>query len=724
MSQTRLLATSMFVDIVGYTDMMQRDESAALTSLDKFKSNLEQEIPKFNGEIIQYFGDGCLAIFYSALEAVSCARQLQKQWQDQNLPVRVGLHLGDLVKKEDNVYGDSVNIASRIESMGIPGSILLSDSIRNSVKNQPDLNFQLLGSFEFKNVVEPIKVYGLHADDLTLPDAAKVTGKFTSKKTKSSSLKKWLVPILLVIGLLAVGYYGLISNSPPESEIDSSIAVLPFTNLSEDVDQDYLSAGFTSEINHQLSKIESLAVISQTITQQLVGQNKSFSEIAKELDVNYILEGTIQKAGERTRLITNLTRMKDNKLIWSEEFDLNEMNLIEAQIQVSTGIAEKLPLNISDRNFSALQKTPTSSPLAYEFYLKALDSFDDWLASLRQNETTIRYLEKAISLDANFAQAYAKLAQVYHNASTLVGADFEQLSTQSLHYANKAIQLDSLLPDPYIVIGRYENYKNMGSGLKLFSKANELDPKAGLFELYEYYRGEGEIISAFEYAILKIQRDPKSPYGYIGVAETHSQINNYDRSIEILEHLIGEGFKSDYIVANLINNYYNVGKFDNAITLINKYVIPRDSLGGLNRMGITNLFSRNWEEAEGYYLRLNNKDMDLALIHLNTGREKSANALFQAAIDRRLAIETKGTWQFRDLSRIYAAMGEFETCYEYLDILDERGDLHYSWIHADPFFDRIRNKKRFQEFCDRITEKKEMFRRQIQNLEKDLNLDI
>jgi|GEM_PF-1422066 len=727
MSQTRLLATSMFADIVGYTDLMQRDEASALEKLDQFKSSLEREVSAHNGEIIQYFGDGCLVIFGSALAAISCARKLQEQWgQTDDLPVRIGLHLGDVIRKDDNVYGDSVNIASRIESMGIPNSILLSESVRNSIKNQPKLSFQLLGKYEFKNVSEPIAVYALDTDQLEIPDGTSVTGKLATKdKKRSPRFARWAAPLLVLVTLAVIGYIALSPKTETNEEIASSIAVLPFTNLSQDTKQDYLTAGFTSEINHQLSKIESLSVISQTLIQQFVGQKKTTSEIAEELDVNYILEGTIQKAGDRTRLLAKLIRMTDNQLIWSEEFDLNEVNLIDAQIQVSTGIAEKLPLNITKQSLSQLQKIPTSSPLAYEFYLKALDSFNEWVALQESYEPTIRYLEKAISLDADFAQAYAMLARVYQNSSRMVGADYMRQSQKSLEYANKAIELDSLLPDPYVVIGQVYNDRESGSGLKWLAKANQLDPKSGLFELFQYHMERGELLSAFEYAALKVEKDPQSPYGYIGIAEVHNVLGNYSRSLDIFKDLISQGFTNTYVTGNLVNTYIVSGMPDDAMRIVEDYLMPKDSIAGIRELGIILLFAKKWEDAEAYYLRTNNRDMDLALIHKNTGREESAATIFEAAIERRESIQTNATWYLRDLSRIYAAKGDFEKAFEYLDVLDQKGgDLHYDWILVDPFFDSIRNEKRFKEYCKKIEEKKAKLRRQIQNLEKELNLDL
>ena len=726
MAQSRILATSMFADIVGYTDLMQRDEAHAMRKLDKFKSALELEIPKFNGEIIQYFGDGCLAIFNSALDAISCTRKLQQNWgHEVEVPVRIGLHLGDVIRKDDNVYGDSVNLASRIESMGIPNSILVSESVRRSVKNQPDLQFEALGTYEFKNVHEPTAVYALNVDGLAIPDVNEITGKMAKSEKKPSRASPVIIlSILALVAILVIGYFAMKPEAQPTDEIESSIAVLPFTNLSQDANQDYLSAGFTSEVNHQLSKIESLSVVSQTMTRQLVSQQKSSSEIAEELKVNYILEGTIQSAGERTRLITNLTRMTDNELIWSEEFDLNKVNLIDAQIQVSTGIAEMLPLKITKRKLSELQRIPTSSALAYEFYLKALNSSPGMPALLESFEPSIRFLENAISLDENFAQAHALMARLLHQMSGTWGAEIEQLRSSSINYAKRAITLDSLLPDPYIVLGLNQNDQVSGSGTQYFAKANELDTKAGLVELSDYHMARGEYISAYEYAALKVQRDPKSPDGYFLIAYIHHEIGNYHKAIEILEKLLDQGYENINIPETLVYVFTTIGKLNDAGRVIDSKIMPKDSISGLRTKGINFLFSREWKEAEEYYLRTNNEDMDLALIHLKTGRRKSAEDLFNKSIQRRLVIESHNPWPLIDLSRIYSAMGDFNRAYEYLDILDQGDILNFPWIDVDPFFDRIRNEKRFQEYCDRLDAKKEKLRRQIQNLEKELDLKI
>ena len=166
--QQRKLAAILFADIVGYTALMQSNEQHALSHLQKFKAELEQLVPTNKGEIIQFYGDGCLATFHSSLDAVACAKKLQTQFQSQPIvPVRIGVHSGDVVFKEGNVFGDAVNITSRIEAMGVPGAVLLSNRVRNHIKNKPGFQLTELGAFQFKNVADPMSIFALQGEWIT-----------------------------------------------------------------------------------------------------------------------------------------------------------------------------------------------------------------------------------------------------------------------------------------------------------------------------------------------------------------------------------------------------------------------------------------------------------------------------------------------------------------------------------------------------------------------------
>ena len=178
MKETRKLNTILFADITGYTSIMHSDEAKAMEYLQSFKKLLEDKVPKYNGQIVQYFGDACLLSFDSTTSGVQCALSLQQDFQEIDLPIRIGMHLGEVVFTENNVFGDGVNIASRIESMGIPGSILLSNAIRNQIKNKDEFKLTSLGSFEFKNVSEPMVFFALQNDGLSVPVKSKIQGKF------------------------------------------------------------------------------------------------------------------------------------------------------------------------------------------------------------------------------------------------------------------------------------------------------------------------------------------------------------------------------------------------------------------------------------------------------------------------------------------------------------------------------------------------------------------
>ena len=178
-SSVRQLAAIMFADMVGYTALMQKDEQQALILLQKFRKIMEEGARLFDGRLVQYYGDGCLLTFQSSAQAVNCALELQKGFTyESNIPVRIGLHLGEVVFQEENVFGDGVNLASRVESMAIPGAVLMSKTIRDQIKNQQQFQLQSLGSFEFKNVEEPLEVFALTNDGLPTPDLQNLQGKF------------------------------------------------------------------------------------------------------------------------------------------------------------------------------------------------------------------------------------------------------------------------------------------------------------------------------------------------------------------------------------------------------------------------------------------------------------------------------------------------------------------------------------------------------------------
>ncbi len=276
MPESRHLAVIMFTDIVGYTAMMQHDESQALIILNRFKTILNQKVAEFQGELIQYYGDGSLIIFTNAVDAVSCAGMLQEDFMNEpHVPVRIGIHLGDIIHKEGNIFGNCVNITSRIESMGVPGAVLVSEPVHEQIKNKPAFRFHSLGSFDFKNVEEPMEIFSLSVNNFPALRREDLSGKTSESKTIKS------------------------------------IAVLPFVNMSNDPAQEYFSDGMAEEIINSLSHLKDLNVAGRTSSFQFKGKSVDLRHVGKKLSVNTVLEGSVRKQGNRLRITAQLINVED-----------------------------------------------------------------------------------------------------------------------------------------------------------------------------------------------------------------------------------------------------------------------------------------------------------------------------------------------------------------------------------------------------------------------------
>ncbi|MFT6337825.1 MAG: TolB-like protein/class 3 adenylate cyclase, partial [Halioglobus sp.] len=303
--KTRRLAAIMFTDIVGYTALMQGDEAKAAQARARHRDVFEKEHKLHQGEILQYYGDGTLSVFQSAVEAVKCAIIIQRELRKgEEVPMRIGLHLGDIVFDGTEVYGDGVNLSSRIESMGIAGAILLSESVTEELKNQKDISTISLGHFEFKNITEPLEVFAVTNEGIKIPVSSQLKGK--------------------------------------RKEITKTIAVLPFVNMSSNPENEYFTDGMTEEIINALAKIKSLKVTSRTSSFFFKNKNISIPQIGQELNVSTILEGSIRLSGNKMRITAQLINVADDFHFWSESFDRSMEDIFAVQDEISLLIADKL----------------------------------------------------------------------------------------------------------------------------------------------------------------------------------------------------------------------------------------------------------------------------------------------------------------------------------------------------------------------------------------------
>ena len=405
----RRLAAIMFTDIVGYTAMMQRNEQEGLAKVRHFSQTMEEQVKSHNGEILQFMGDGCLCIFNSAVEAMHAAKNIQESLQTEpKVPLRIGIHIGDIVIQEGNIYGDGVNLASRVESMGVPGSILVTERVIHDVKSHPEFEMTSLGKFQFKNVANPMEVFALANDGFAIPKAVEMKGKGKKHRPIYKQLAYSFLGILLLVG----GVYGFqqYQQASALKKLEKSLVVLPFSNKSEEANTDYFSDGITEDILIQLSKIKSLKVISQTSALRYKGSDQPLNEIADELNVNFVVRGTVRKIGNQVRISARLVKAEDDVNLWAENYDFELEDVFEVQAKVSMSIAKQLEAQISPEEQEQLDQKPTENQQAYQLYLRGIQLVKD--RSKEDIEAAEKLFEEALTLDPNFLHAKAELANI------------------------------------------------------------------------------------------------------------------------------------------------------------------------------------------------------------------------------------------------------------------------------------------------------------------------
>ena len=476
-SSIRMLAAIMFTDMVGYTALMQKDEKKAKHLRDRHRSVLEEVITKHQGKILQYYGDGTLIIFGSAIESVLCAIEIQRELQKEPvIPLRIGIHSGDIVYDDEGVYGDGVNIASRIEALSISGAVLFSDKLYGEIKNHPSLSAESLGSYQLKNVIEPIEIFALTNPGLKIPSQLQL-------KIKEGYKEK------------------------------NSIAVLPFINMSMDPENEYFSDGITEEILNALTKVEGLKVTSRTSSFAFKGKNEDIREIGNKLNVNCALEGSVRKFGNKVRITAQLINTKDGYHLWSEVFNRDLEDIFEVQDEISRKIANKLRERLTgDSAGEVMVKTPTSNLVAYNDYLKGMFYFNKWTPEALSRSIT--FFKEAISKEENFALPYSGLSNSYVVLAATGSMKPRTAYENAKQYALMALEKDSNITDSHISLALVKMFYDWDwdGTLRSLKTARELNPGA-VYVHYAYsfyYRALGKLDECLEETVKAHNLDPLS----------------------------------------------------------------------------------------------------------------------------------------------------------------------------------------------------------------------
>lgn len=545
----RQLAAVMFADIQGYTALMQTDETKAARIREKHRQVFQENHKKHFGKIVQYYGDGALSVFPSALEAVKCAIEIQKTLlKGEVVPVRIGLHMGDIVFDETEVYGDGVNLASRIETMGIPGSILLSDKLNDELKNQPEIKTSYLGSFELKNVSEPVDIFVVSHAEIKVPDKSELQGKLKSS--------------------------------------EKTIAVLPFVNMSQNAENEYFSDGITEEIINALAKIKNLKVTSRTSSFFFKNKNIPITRIGEELGVSVLLEGSVRVAGNMIRITAQLIEAENDFHFWSESWDRKLENIFEIQDEISLLIADKLREQFGHLEIQEhLVEKQTESIDAYDYSLKAKYHFNKW--TFDDVKLSIEYFEKAIDLDPNHTESLIGLADCYSFMGTTESFPREEAYAKTVEYTQRAYAINSENASVHYQLADLSFFTdcNYADAMKHNDYALQLKPNhtAALHFKSFLYMLTGEMDNAQRYLQLALGIDPLNTETLFYKAYFLYRTKEYSKAEEIVVKTLEDNPKN--IPAIVLYSYCTLKqeKYDNAIELIEKYFstinMPDEKLG-------------------------------------------------------------------------------------------------------------------------------------------------
>ncbi|MBT8271592.1 MAG: hypothetical protein KJO25_06065, partial [Bacteroidia bacterium] len=405
MSKRRLVAI-MFTDIEGYTALMQRSEAEALRLRRAHRKIFNSITEEFNGEILQYYGDGTLSIFESAVDAVKCGIAMQLAFQkDTRIPVRIGVHSGDVIQSEEDIIGDAVNIASRVESLAVPGSVFISEKVFDEIKNSPDIETAYLDAFKFKNVKHPLGVYAISNEGLVIPARKSLTGKLESKKSTKQILAGAAIIVLLVLAWFVQDFF--------PSHKEQTIVLLPPKNYTGEANLDYLVEGVHDLLYGDLCKVsKDLRVISPFTARALTKAGKSMSEIATELDADYFLETSISCVeGDNICINPRLVQFdSEERQVWTQEYFEKKGEILNFNHFLVNKIADDLNVQLSPNVELALARSNPVDTSAIDLYLRG-EHYLDQINPMTLTKAG-ELFSQAIEKDPDWGLPYAGLSMV------------------------------------------------------------------------------------------------------------------------------------------------------------------------------------------------------------------------------------------------------------------------------------------------------------------------
>ncbi len=609
MSQTRHLAAIMFTDIAGFTALMGNDEQKAHEILIKNRSLQKPIIELYNGTWIKELGDGVLASFPTVSDALNAACKIQQQCNAANdFRLSIGIHQGEIVLEDGDIYGDAVNVASRIQSLGVPGAVLFSKKVKDEIRNKAEFQTVSLGSFEFKNVEEPLEVFAISNPGFTVPKREQVKGKLRTPAKKSN--KGLLVAASIGLLLLLAVFVFRKSIFPSSKATVKSLAILPFDNVLKDSGILYLSDGIPENLINRFSKMTGIKVFARSATFELPDSAKKIESLHRVLNADVVLTGRLSKSSTGYTLNCELVDASNKNQLWGNSFELTANDIARVEDSIVASLLN--PLEISFASGKTIsQEEKKINPAAYAAYLKG--RYLGYGSTPAETEQAISYFRQAISLDPKYALAYAAIANEKITQSIFSNAGNQEIMNEGRTALEAAKALDPALPEIYTTEGALKFYYeyNWKGAVDSYKKALELDPNNAI--IYIRYSATladiGQTKEALPLADKAVELDPVSisslhnlgwvnllagnyqkaidafekavelhpnfTWGYIKQAFGYLALKKYDRALEETdkaEALLKDGWGSELIQVSIMGNNQLAGNKAKADSMIRRFL--------------------------------------------------------------------------------------------------------------------------------------------------------
>jgi len=598
--QQRRLAAIMFTDIVGYTQLMGDDEEKGFSVLNENRKIQRPLIQKFNGILHKELGDGVLASFDTATNAVLCSKEIQNvcsKHSDFNL--RIGIHLSEVVFEDNDVFGNGVNIASRIQEKAPPGGIYITESVYRNIQNRISIETEFVKEENLKNVKFPVKIYAI--------------------KT------------------------GIKPTSLPDS-IKRSIAVLPFVNMSGDPEQEYFCDGISEEIINTIVQFPDIKVAARTSSFSFKGKREDLRLIGQKLGVNNVLEGSVRKSSNRIRINAQLLEASTGFHLWSKKYDRELNDIFEIQDEIALEIADQLMITLSDSNELPVKRNQTQNIEAYQLYLKGKSLYYQRGPSIQQ---AIDCFNKALDIDPNYALAYSGLADTYVMFGFWGLMAPEDCWPRAIDASKKASQIEENLSETCnsraIKALLYD--RDFDTAEREFKKAIKLNPTNtqarvwyGLFYL-QPIRNEAE--KGLEQCKLATEFDPLSSYAYLSYAWTLIYAGRIEEAKAVAEYGIKLGADDVFVHNTLGYIYLLAGNLEESLReFMSCYKISKGSTQTLCqlisvylRMDEKQLAAKVYADLESQYQQRRIQPISVAMAAAMMGKNEFALKMAQAAVD-------------------------------------------------------------------------------------------